>query len=85
MIIDEILDRRDEEESGEKVEWTEARLRYMYDEAMVFHFDYLSRAIDGGKEADIKRALCRYIDENGYRPEIKEYVNSVEWLPKGMM
>ena len=85
MIIDEILDRRDEDESGVKAEWTEESLRYVYDEAMEFHFDYLSRAIDGGTEADIRQALCRYIDENGYSPEIKEYVNSVRWLPKGIM
>lgn len=83
MIIDAILDRRADNKEG-KDSWTAENLRYVYDEAMFFKFDYLSRAIDGGTEKDVKDALCRYIDENEYRPSIKRYVRSVEWIPKGM-
>lgn len=75
MIIDKILDRR----AGSR--YTVASMRYLYDEAMLFHFFPLARALDGGEERDIKRELCAYIDAGGYNPAIKEYVNSVEWLP----
>lgn len=27
----------------------------------------------------IKAALCRYIEENEYNPDIKNYINSVKW------
>ena len=75
MIIDSILDRRD---CG--VPYGVAELRYIYDEAMIFGFHDLARAIDGGTEKDVKRELCAYIDNNGYRKSIKRYVNKVNWL-----
>ena len=83
MIIDSILDRRADNKDGFD-KWTVDDLRYVYDEAMSFKFNYLSRAIDGGTNKDIQEALCRYIDENGYRPSIKRYVRTKDWLPKGM-
>lgn len=75
MIIDKILDRKDGE---------------LY-KARDFYFDVLqygrtgdeiTRAMDGGTEDDVKKALCDYITGNGYNPQICEYVTSVEWLSK---
>ena len=40
----------------------------------------ITAAMDYGEEADVKRELCRYIDEAEYNPAIKEYINSVDWL-----
>lgn len=40
----------------------------------------ISRALDGGTEEDVKRELCLYIDDNGYNPAIKDYINSIQWL-----
>ncbi len=40
----------------------------------------ITAAMDYGTEEDVKRALCDYIDKNEYNPEIKEYINSVNWL-----
>lgn len=40
----------------------------------------ITRAMDYGEEEDVKAALCRYIDEADYNPEIKNYINSVMWL-----
>lgn len=37
-------------------------------------------AMDGGSEEDVKRALCKYILENDYNPQICDYINQVEWL-----
>lgn len=82
MIIDVILDRRTYECEDQDFGWyDEEQLREIYDSAVYFHLDYLARAIDGGTEKDVKNALCRYIDENGYRPSIKQYVCSVNWIP----
>ncbi len=83
MIIDVILDRR---EGTPYCESAEARsepglwcLRDLYEYAQFFGFAELERAIDCGSDADVKRELCRYIDDNGYNPEIKDFVNSVKW------
>lgn len=40
----------------------------------------ISMAMDYGTEEDVKRALCDYIDKQDYNPEIKDYINSVDWL-----
>ena len=84
MIIDAILDRRDAAKDGGFALWTANNVRYIYREAMLFGFSYLSAALDGGTEEQIKDALCRYIDENGYNPAIKDFVRSVRWLPADM-
>lgn len=73
MIIDRILDRKD------GFGFSEADLRYMYDEATLFWMEGLARAIDGGENSDIQRELCKYIDDNGYNKSIKRYVNKVNW------
>lgn len=77
MIIDLILDRKD------GVTYSPRRL---YDEIM----DYcpiwpeiahpIARAMECGTEEDVKRELCRYIDEQEYNPAIKDYINEVNWL-----
>ena len=85
MIIDVILDRRDYEKKDKDFGWYGAeQFRDLYDYAVSFGFDNLARAINGGTEKDVVEALCRYIDENGYRPSIKRYVRSVRWIPDGM-
>ena len=80
MIIDLILDRRD---------------RYPYDPgqfadevceyAETFDDDPTQQAIvealKTGCEQRVKHALCGYVLDNGYAPEICDYINSVYWLP----
>ncbi len=111
MIIDLILDRKDEDERGTvavtpnklddfyapvvelyPVEEIPEELRggycYHYSARAFYHRvmaygdvgEEITRALDGGTEADVKRALCEYIDRNEYTPEIKDYINAVEWL-----
>lgn len=112
MIIDLILDRKDEDERGNiavtpnklddfyipvvelyPVDEIPEALRsgycYHYNARAFYHrvMDYanmggveIARALDGGTEADVKRTLCEYIDRNEYNPEIKDYINAVEWL-----
>lgn len=73
MIIDLILDRKDgyrynaHEFYGEVMEYGEVGFE-------------ITCAMDEGTEEDVKNALCQYIDENEYNPEIKKYINSVNWL-----
>ena len=43
-------------------------------------FDYITLAMDYGTEADVRKALCRYIDDNDYNEKIKDYINSRDWL-----
>ena len=82
MIIDLILDRKDDDtvftEYGNKP-YTAKRFYRQLVEYGEIGFD-IQRAFDGGTEQDIKRELCRYIDEQKYNPEIKNYINSVTWL-----
>ena len=40
----------------------------------------ITAAMDYGTEKDVKQALCNYIDKQNYNPEIKNYINSVNWL-----
>lgn len=76
MIIDIILDRRDDEATYKPLE----DLRRMFIYALHFEFCDLAKALDSGTEADVKRELCRYIEREGYDPLLKEYINSVEWI-----
>ena len=76
MIIDEILDFKYFRENKQKFE---PDMKYIYDEAMEFGFDYLAEALDNGNNNDIQKALCRYVDENEYNPAIKDFINQINW------
>ena len=77
MIIDLILDRKDGDEY---------RAGDFYFEVLSYRdiwpdiSDPITRAMDYGTEADVRRELCKYIDEQGYNPKIKKYINSVNWI-----
>ena len=83
MIIDCILDRKGFEEDG-VMDYYNPRDFYwsmMSYESMDMGNGYdIARAMDGGNEDDVRRELCKYIDDNKYSPEIKDYINSVEWI-----
>lgn len=79
MIIDKILDRKDNETFD----------GYDSYSAHDFYFDVLeygeigndiTHCMDEGDETDVRLALCRYILNNGYNPEICTYVCSKNWL-----
>jgi hypothetical protein len=76
MIIDFILDRR----AGVPYD-AKKFYDYVRGEEDVFEFDpVISRAMDGGSEEDVKKALCRYIVDQGYNDRVCDYINSVDWL-----
>lgn len=74
MIIDLILDRK----GGSSY-----TAKKFYDNVMTYEegTDYkISRALDGGTEKDVRKALCDYIIRNDYNPKICNYINKVTWL-----
>ena len=73
MIIDLILDRKDGRPytSGN---FYRAVNRYHP------HGVQIADALEGGEEADVKKALCNYIKRHDYNPAIKKFINSVTWL-----
>lgn len=78
MVVDYILDRKYFESQGDD-EWYDDYEFYRY--ALNFRVaDGITSAMDGGTEENVKRELCRYIDDQGYNPDIKDYINSVTWL-----
>lgn len=77
MIIDLILDRKDGCEYSAREFYYECM---EYGAVRVGPGYEIARAMDGGGEGDVRRELCKYIDDEGYNPAIKDYVNSVNWL-----
>lgn len=77
MVIDLILDRKDGEPYDPK---------HFYNECMEYSaifdgmFDAVTAAMDYGTEKDVKEALCKYIKDCEYNPEIMDYINSVNWI-----
>jgi hypothetical protein len=82
MIIDLILDRKDDEQEG--YDFYNAHDFYMgcmgYNKVFSHIADGITEAMDYGENEDVQRALCKYIDENNYNPAIKDFINSVNWL-----
>lgn len=77
MIIDLILDRKDGCPYSPKDFYKEVQ---EYGEIFGNVAWNITRAMDEGTEQDIKKELCRYITEQGYNPNICDYINSVNWL-----
>ena len=79
MIIDLILDRKMSSEDD-----YDSNMFYLgimeYTDIFPELSNPISRAMEEGEEEDVKRELCNYIEKCGYNPEIKDYINSVNWL-----
>ena len=84
MIIDAILDRKDNEQNGD----------FNYDPREFYHYVNqwaadgmkdairIAHAMDELEEADVRDALCLYIIHNEYNLQIIDYVISRVWLTK---
>lgn len=75
MIVDVILDRRDGSSYSPLMLLTYTDNRVYGDS-----FEYILHAFQDLNEDKVKEALKRYIDEQGYNPDIKKYIDSVDWL-----
>lgn len=76
MVIDLILDRKDNLEVGIH----NYNVHDFYFDVMTYENNGISRAMDYGTEEDVKTALKAYIDNGEYNPEIKNFIDSVSWL-----
>ncbi len=79
MIIDLILDRKDNEQF-DGVDTYKAHDFYFSCMRYGSIADKITRAMDEGTEEEVKTALCEYVSEQGYNPEIKDYINSKKWI-----
>ena len=83
MIIDLILDRKDDIEFNEIDTYNAHRF---YSECMEYNsiFDGIANeitiAMDYGTEKEVKKALCNYIIDNGYNEKICDFINTVNWI-----
>ena len=84
MIIDLILDRKDC--GGVWSDTLGGMVKYNPHTFYLNVMDYgeigwdITRAMDADDESATKQALCDYIDNGQYNPDIKKYINSVKWL-----
>lgn len=75
MIVDLILDRKDSRTYN-------AHDFYMACMGYGRIADDITRAMDGGTEADVKAALCKYIVDNEYNPLLCDYIRRINWIGK---
>lgn len=78
MLIDAILDRRDDRNDG-IYNYNPKRFYEYINGFGIESYDRVAHAMDEGAEKDVKQALCDYIDTE-YPAHIKDFVNSVDWL-----
>lgn len=77
MIIDLILDRK----AGEAYNPRDFYYHVLdYRDVWPELSDPITRAMDEQPEQVVKFELCRYVINNGYNPELCDYINSVNWL-----
>ena len=79
MIIDLILDRKDDAEY-DGIDTYNAHDFYIDCLGYGTIADGITNAMDYGSETDVKRELCKYIIKNEYNEKICDYINSVNWL-----
>ena len=77
MIIDCVLDKL-ELTPFEKL--TPGEIEYIKAECLIFEFDYILTALKSGSNEEMKKALCNYIDNNEYNPELKYSINCAKWF-----
>lgn len=78
MIIDAILDRR-----GGVPYNVDSFIQYCSEEIKMFEMNYkFPTAIIEGDNKFAREELCRYINEQDYNPDIKKYINAMDWCDK---
>lgn len=76
MIIDLILDRK----NGATYN-AEDFYRDIIGYENIFELSHdISVSLDFGTNTDVQQALCRYIDDHNYNPDLKQYICSVNWI-----
>lgn len=80
MLIDAILDRKDDERMG----YFRYSPKELYDYLMQWDlesYQAVSRAMDEGTNENVQQAMCDYIDLEWFgNKDIKSYIRSVSWI-----
>ena len=79
MIIDLILDRRDNEKYyGNDI----YKPRDFYREVMCYGEigHNITESMDYGSNSDVQNSLCEYINNNEYNPDICDYIKAKQWI-----
>ena len=79
MIIDLILDRRDNEKYYNNDFY---KADDFYREVMCYgEIGYkITESMDYGTNEDVQNALCYYINNNEYNPNICDYIKTKQWI-----
>ena len=79
MIIDLILDRRDNEKYYGNDFY---KADDFYREVMCYgEIGYdITESMDYGNNKDVQNSLCEYINNNEYNPDICDYIKAKQWI-----
>lgn len=84
MIIDLILDRRDNIRDGYQDTFS---FNQFYRDCREYAQDFddeiqwkIVDTLDVGTNKEVQDVLCEYIDANNYNPQIKEFIRSMNWI-----
>lgn len=82
MIIDLILDRRENEKDGIYNYSAETFYRECMEYNTIFEgiANKITYAMDYLENTDVQKAICTYITENEYDSRICDYINNVQWI-----
>lgn len=76
MIIDEILDMRD----NGQTQGNYMNVEYIFKEAALFSYTDIVKAIKDNSEKQLKVALGKYVEKE-YNKDLINFVNKVNWQP----
>lgn len=79
MLIDAILDRRADRNDG-IYNYNPKRFYEYINGFGIESYDRVAHAMDKGSNTEVQAEMCAYIDLEEYNPNIKCFVNSVDWL-----
>ena len=79
MIIDLILDRRDNEKYyGDDFYKADDFYREVMCYGEIGH--NITASMDYGSNKDVQNSLCEYINNNEYNPNICDYIKAKQWI-----
>lgn len=79
MIIDLILDRRDNEKYyGNYIYKPHDFYREVMCYGEIGH--NITESMDYGSNSDVQNSLCEYINNNEYNPNICDYIKAKQWI-----
>ena len=63
--------------------FTTEDVEYIINDAKVHGFEYIIDAFKTQNNIKIQEALCRYVDSKRLDSDIKDFINTVSWVPLG--